>query len=223
MKIKKIIAIVLACVGMLSANAAETLATPLIVEQGQYGVAGGHALTPGGFLSAFFDDATFSGDGFAVSHLFTNDINEINNVFDAVFRTGALDVQFGLGVPANGGTIQVGDVSCQIGLEFAADCGATLSFVHTPLPAEFLSHEAAFTMTGQLVLGQVGLPNLIVDIEGSGIVTGSFRSSAREEIYNARYEFAVPEPSSALLLFTGVSALLVARRRRRSPDLCDRA
>jgi PEP-CTERM motif len=34
---------------------------------------------------------------------------------------------------------------------------------------------------------------------------------------------SVPEPSSALLLFTGVSALLVARRRRRSAGLCDRA
>ena len=184
MKIKKIIAIILAGVGMLSAGAAETLATPLIVEQGQYGFAGGKALTPTGFLFALFDDATFSGDGFAVSHLFNRDPNEINNIFDAVFMTGVLDRQFGLGASGiGGGTIQVGDVSCQIGLAFAADCGATLSFVHTPLPAEFLSHEAPFTMTGQLVLGQVGLPNLIVDIEGSGIVTGSFRSSAREEIY----------------------------------------
>ena len=34
---------------------------------------------------------------------------------------------------------------------------------------------------------------------------------------------SVPEPSSALLLFTGVSALLVARRRRRSAGLYDRA
>ena len=32
--------------------------------------------------------------------------------------------------------------------------------------------EAPFTMTGQLVIGQVGLPNLIVDIQGSGILTG---------------------------------------------------
>jgi len=92
-------------------------------------------------------------------------------------------------------------------------------------------------MMGQLVLGQVGLPNLIVDIEGSGIVTGVVENiiffppspvfppplpPVTVTAYRADYRFAVPEPSSALLLFTGVSALLVARRRRASAGLRDR-
>ena len=68
-------------------------------------------------------------------------------------------------------------------------------------------------MAGQLVVG-----NQTQNIAGSGtvhVVDVDLES-------NARYVFSVPEPSSALLLFTGVSALLVARRRGASAGLRDR-
>ncbi len=77
-----------------------------------------------------------------------------------------------------------------------------------------ISGEGPFTMTGQLVVG-----NQTQNTAGSGtvhVVDAGIQS-------NARYVFSVPEPSSALLLFTGVSALLVARRRRPSARLRDRA
>ena len=63
MKIKQIIAIILAGVGMLSAGAAETLATPLLVEQGGFFTIGAFGIAH----SRNFDGATFSGDNFAVS------------------------------------------------------------------------------------------------------------------------------------------------------------
>jgi len=225
MKRKQIIAIILAGVAMLSAGAAETLATPLLVEQGFY-----H--TTADFLGGTtnVDDATFSGDNFAVSNLG----NHESNYFEQVFITGILEVGFGVlsSSIASHGTIQVGDVSCQavtdnvvLGLPV---CGAALRFVHAPLTvppthppqAAIFVSEAPFTMMGQLVL-----PDLIVDIEGSGIVTGTadfFGAEGELTGYHATYNFAVPEPSSVLLLFTGVSALLVARRRRASAGLRDR-
>ena len=222
MKIKQIIAIILAGVGMLSAGAAETLATPLLVEQGGFFNLSG----PGTFQNG----GAFSGDNFAVS-IFASGTGV---GFEQVFTTGIYDVAFERGSPYFGGTIEVGDVSCQSHPDPAGpDCSGTLRFINQPLGfvPEFppVPHEAPFTMTGQLVLGRLGLPDLIVDIEGSGIVTGvvetvglppPFQGTATA--YRADYRFAVPEPSSALLLFTGISALLVARRRQASAGLRDR-
>ena len=83
------------------------------------------------------------------------------------------------GVHFLGGTIQVGDVSCQtLVVPSGPACSGTLRFIRQPLRfVPDLFHEAPFTMTGQLVIGQVGLPNLIFDIEGSGIVTGVVQTS----------------------------------------------
>jgi len=224
MKRKQIIAIILVGVGMLSAGAAETLATPLLVEQGGFFNSDG--------ISTIENRGAFSGDNFAVSIFdFGTGVG-----FQEVFTTGIYDVAFERGpfFGGFGGTIQVGDVSCQTfgGVLGGPDCSGTLRFISQPLTlVPDIFHEAPFTMTGQLVLGQVGLPNLIFDIEGSGIVTGAVHDETfllpplppiPVTTYIANYRFAVPEPSSALLLFTGVSALLVARRRRASAGLRDR-
>ena len=100
------------------------------------------------------------------------------------------------------------------------DCGGVMTFINPPIPIPPnlqpgpFTAEAPFTMTGQF-----GIQNLVVDIQGSGILHALTNDSFSTN--SARYEFAVPEPSSALLLFTGVSAVLVARRRRRSAGLRD--
>jgi len=218
MKTKKIVAIGVALVGVLSAGAAETLAAPLVVEQGFYSTFGSFCC--GGTLSS--DEATFSGDNFAVSNLGTHE----SNFFEQVFITGILDVRFGsLGPAGSHGTIQVGDVSCDVTFSPSPgvpDCGAALRFVHSPItipptnPQGF-SGQAPFTMTGQLVLGRLGLPDLTVDIEGSGIVTGTpfFDDAFPFGVgsYIARYEFAVPEPSTVVLVLSGLVAVGWSRRR----------
>ena len=220
MRIKQTIAIILAGVGMLSAGAAETRADPLLVTQGFFQT------------FQFFNHGTFSGDNFAVS-----DIDTVGGNFSAfpgqVFDTGIIVAGFGhvsgappsAFVPPGTGTIQVGNVSCQmspISNPTPPDCGGFMTFINPPIPippnlqpGDPFTAEAPFTMTGQLVI-----ENLVVDIQGSGILHALTNDSFTTN--SARYEFAVPEPSSALLLFTGMSALLVARRRRRSAGLRDR-
>jgi hypothetical protein len=210
MKIKKVIAIVLVGVGMLSAGAAETRAEPLLVNQGFFQT------------FEFFNLGTFSGANFSVS-----DISTGGGSFGAqVFTTGILQAGFGIAPNPGTGTIQVGNVSCQMIPAFDPNlpvCGGVMTFINPPipigppnLPDGSFAATAPFTMTGQLTLG----PNLTVDIVGSGILHALDSTQFAQS--NARYEFTVPEPSSAWLLFTGVSALLVARRRRRSVGLGDR-
>jgi hypothetical protein len=59
-------------------------------------------------------------------------------------------------------------------------------------------------MLGQLILGSLGLPNVIVDIKGSGVA----RLTQGESGDEVQYEFAtVPEPSTVLLLVTGLVAV----------------
>ena len=83
-------------------------------------------------------------------------------------------------------------------------------------------------MTGQLVLGRAGLPDLIVDIEGSGIVHGlSYNDSSPivsptwgpGGVYNARYEFALPEPSMVVLVVSGLVGVGWSRRRDGKPPV----
>ena len=127
MKTKKIVAIVVALVGVLSAGAAETLAAPLVVEQGLF------------FNSFFFADGTndgfFSGDDFAVSIFSVG----TGVGFEQVFTTGIWDVAFERGSGLLGGTIQVGDVSCQSHpdppIPAGPACSGTLRFINQPLPA----------------------------------------------------------------------------------------
>jgi len=218
MKMKKNIAIILGVVGILSGGAAETLAAPLVVEQGSYVTFGSFCC--GGILSS--DGATFSGDNFAVSNLGTHE----SNFFEQVFITGILDVRFGsLGPAGSHGTIQVGDVSCDVTFSPSPgvpNCGAALRFVHSPIAIippnpQGSSAQAPFTMTGQLVLGRSGLPDLIVDIEGSGNVTATpfFDDAFPSGVsgYIATYEFAVPEPSTVVLVLSGLVAVGWSRRR----------
>ena len=78
-------------------------------------------------------------------------------------------------------------------------------------------------MTGQLVLGRLGLPDLIVEIEGSGIVSGvvetagSFQPPPLPPITGtasrAVYSFGVPEPSTVVLVLSGLVAIGSSRRR----------
>ena len=152
---KKIVAISLTLIGILSAGAAETLAAPLVVEQGVFA------------NSAFFgdgrNDGAFSGDNFAVSIFATG----TGVGFGEVFTTGIWDVAFERGSHFLGGTIQVGDASCQTFPDTGPACSGTLRFVSQPLTlVPNIVHEAPFTMTGQLVLGRLGLPDLIVEIRG---------------------------------------------------------
>ena len=210
MKMKKIIAIILAGVGILSAGAAETLATPLVVEQGGF------------FNSSFFgsgqNNGAFSGDNFAVSIFATG----TGVGFEQVFTTGIYDVAFERGSNFLGGTIQVGDVSCQTHPSngIGPDCSGTLRFISQPLTlVPDIPHQAPFTMTGQLVLGRLGLPNLIVEIEGSGIVSGVVNNvvlpfpPGTATGYRADYRFAVPEPSTFVLLVSGLVAVGCSRSR----------
>ena len=208
---KKIVAISLTLIGILSAGAAETLAAPLVVEQG-------------GFFSSIFlgsgqNNGDFSGDNFAVTIFATG-----TGVFGGLFTTGIWDVVFERGSNFLGGTIQVGDVSCQTFPGTGPACSGTLRFISQPLTlVPNIVHEAPFTMTGQLVLGRLGLPDLIVEIEGSGIVTGvvetagSFQPPPLPPITGtasrAVYSFAVPEPSTVVLVLSGLVAVGWSRRR----------
>jgi len=210
MKVKKTIAIILGLVGILSAGATETLAAPLVVEQG-------------GFFSSIFlgsgqNNGDFSGDNFAVTIFATG-----TGVFGGVFTTGIWDVVFERGSNFLGGTIQVGDVSCQSHPDPAGPaCSGTLRFISQPLTlVPDIVHEAPFTMTGQLVLGRLGLPDLIVEIEGSGIVSGVVETVVLSppfppgtvNAYRAVYSFGVPEPSTVVLVLSGLVAVGWSRRR----------
>jgi hypothetical protein len=208
-KRKRIIASILGVIGILSTGAAETLATPLVVEQGFYFTH--QDFVTGGISN--FDQATFSGDHFAVFNLGTHEVDH----FEDVFITGVLDVETGLG---SHGTLQVGNVSCQITNE--PDCSAALRFIHAPLtiPPNFpggVVGEVPFTMTGQL-----GLSNLRVDIEGSGMVTGTVFTDIDGRVTgsNAQYTFApVPEPSTIVLMLSGLVAIGWRRKLRQPPIL----
>jgi len=76
-------------------------------------------------------------------------------------------------------------------------------------------------MTGQLVLGRLGLPDLIVEIEGSGIVSGVVETVVLSppfppgtvNAYRAVYSFGVPEPSTVVLVLSGLVAVGWSRRR----------
>ena len=210
MKVKKTIAIILGLVGILSAGATETLAAPLVVEQGVFA------------NSFFFDlgrnDGAFSGDNFAVSIFAVG----TGVGFGEVFTTGIYDVAFERGSLYLGGTIQVGDVSCQSHPGPGPACSGTLRFVSQPLTlVPDIPHEAPFTMTGQLVLGRLGLPDLIVEIEGSGIVSGVVETVVLSppfppgtvNAYRAVYSFGVPEPSTVVLVLSGLVAVGWSRRR----------
>ena len=212
MKVKKTIAIILGLVGILSAGATETLAAPLVVEQGVFA------------NSFFFDlgrnDGAFSGDNFAVSIFAVG----TGVGFGEVFTTGIWDVVFERGSNFLGGTIQVGDVSCQSHPGPGPASSGTLRFVSQPLTlVPDIPHEAPFTMTGQLVLGRLGLPDLIVEIEGSGIVSGVVETAGIPQppplppitgtAYRAEYRFGVPEPSTVVLVLSGLVAVGWSRRR----------
>ena len=170
MRIKQTIAIILAGVGMLSAGAAETRADPLLVTQGFFQT------------FQFTNQGTFSGDNFAVS-----DIDTAGGNFSAfpgqVFDTGIIVAGFGhvsgappsAFIPQGTGTIQVGNVSCQMIPIFdptLPDCGGVMTFINPPIPIPPnlqpgpFTAEAPFTMTGQLVL-----QNLVVDIQGAASCT----------------------------------------------------
>jgi hypothetical protein len=217
MKMKKIMGITFAMVGILSSAAAETRASPLVVDEGFFQA------------FAFFNIGTFSGDGFAASN-----VNTVGGSLSAFptqpFDTGIVVAGFGhfSGAPPNvffaggTGTIQIGNVSCQLSpfiIPGMPDCGGVLTFINTPItlppnltPGMSFTADAPFTATGQLVVGQMGSSNLIVDIQGSGIL----HALTNDGVMNsARYEFAaVPEPSTVVLMVSALVAVGWSRSRR---------
>jgi len=219
MKMKKIMAIIFGMVGILSSGAAETRASPLVVDEGFFQ------------SFAFFNIGTFSGDNFAVSNVNTGGGN-LSAFPGQPFDTGILVAGFGhfSGAPPNAfipggtGTVQIGNVSCQLSpvvIPGAPDCGGVLTFINPPItlppnltPGVSFTGEAPFTMTGQLVLGQMGQSDLIVDIVGSGVL----HALTNDGVMNsARYEFAaVPEPSTVVLVVSGLVAVGWSRRPRAS-------
>lgn len=82
MKMKKIIAIIFAMVGILSSGAAETRASPLVVDEGFFQ------------SFAFFNIGTFSGDNFAVSNVNTGG-GSLSAFPGQPFDTGILVAGFG--------------------------------------------------------------------------------------------------------------------------------
>ena len=176
---------------LILASSAETLAAPLVVEQGFYQT------------TAFAQTGTFSGVDFAVS------LNIGGGFFSTPsFNTGTFHVAFGTGAGAlsGPGTIQVDGVSCgTLFLPGAPDCRGDLTFIYQPnlLPTFNTTGEAPFTMTGQLIVGQSNLPNVTVDIEGSGIVHATNAAGLES---NARFDF-VPEPSTVALVLSGLVAV----------------
>jgi hypothetical protein len=220
---KKIIAVILGVVGILSAGAAEALAIPLVVEQGGF-------FNSVGFFE-IMNGAAFSGNNFAVS-IFA--VGTGVGGFEQVFTTGIYDVAFERGSHFLGGRIQVADVSCESHPDpDGPACSGNLRLINQPLPfvAEFppVPHEAPFTMTGQLVLGRLGLPDLIFDIEGSGIVTGVVESGVLPPPfppitvtnYRVTHQFAaVPEPSTVILVLSGLVAVGGRRWRGGKHLLC---
>ena len=208
MKTKKVIAIILAGVGMLGAGAAETRADSFVVEQGFFETARSTQ------FGTFSGVSTFSGDTFRVS-VSTGGGNFGGQVFTP--DTGILVAGFGniLGLPAfeasrvilGSGTIQVGtDVHCEmfpsIPVPGAPDCGGIMTFTNPPItlaPGSTAGQET-FTMTGQLHLG-----DLIEDIAGSGIVLATSGASFND---SALYNFSVPEPSTVVLVLSGLVAVV---------------
>ena len=215
MKRKKIIAIVLSVVGVLSVGAAEARADSFVVKQGFYET------------SNFHQNATFSGDNFAVDYFLGGGIGVEG---PGLFEEGLLLAAFGNWTPppsvppgtffgSGSGTIQVGDVSCEIAdFPDQPDCGGFLTFTSPPLgtpPPGFFMTEAPFTMTGKLVF-----PNMVVDLEGSGILHVTIDPFTQGGSL-ARYEFAaVPEPSTVVLVMSGLAAAGWSRRRRGKRSVC---
>jgi hypothetical protein len=189
---------------LILASSAETLGAPLAVRQGVYET------------TSSIQDATFSGDNnLAVSFTTSGGIGSTQ-----VFTTGILDGGLGsLGPPflvggGPGGTIQVDNVSCNTPAN--PNCGAALRFINPVIPIGppnmpngVFAGDAPFTMTGQLQIG-----TLFVDIVGSGFVhaectsptlcgPGSFQ----------RYDFVAAEPSTVVLVLSGLVAVGWSRWR----------
>jgi hypothetical protein len=206
---KKTVAIMLAGLGILLAGAAETVADPLVVKQGFFQT------------FAFFQEGTFSGDDFAVSDLVTGGGTFFGQVF--VPNNGILTGEFGtlatINIPIVQGTIHIGAGSCPTTFE-DPQCGGFLTFQNPPItiPSNFPADdnffgEAPFTMVGQLEVG-----NLTVAIEGSGIVHAGRCTSFGQpgpcfDGSFARYEFAAPEPSTLVLMLSGLVAVGLSRWR----------
>jgi hypothetical protein len=175
---------------LILASSAETLAAPLVVERGLYQIAPG------------FMSGTFSGDNFAVTGLNTN--GGVPSVSQGL-TTGIVVASFGSlasGVTTTSGTIQVGNDMCMPAFG-TPNCGGTLTFTNSPLPPPNLQNaDVPFMMTGQLVL-----PNLTVDIAGTGTLQW------RPFLFTGSATYQFPEPSTVVLALSGLVALGWSRWR----------
>jgi hypothetical protein len=204
MKMKKTVAIILAGLGILLPGAAETLAD--VVTQGFYQA------------DQFNQTANFSGNNLTVSITSTSG----GAIVSQVFTTGIVDARFGPGggtplIPA-AGSIQVPNDSCTFIFSSTGSCGGVLRFTNNPvipigppnMPNGVFAGDAPFTMTGDLVT-----PTGTTHIEmGSGFVHAQCTPSGPFCLNSfARYDFAVAEPSTVVLVLSGLVAFGWSRWR----------
>jgi len=186
---------------LILASSAEILGAPVAVRQGVYET-----------TSFFQGPVTFSGDNnLAVSFSTGGGVFTTTGILNG--GVGSLAPPFLVG-GGPGGTIQVDNVSCNAPSN--PNCGAALTFINPVIPIGppnmpngVFAGDAPFTMTGQLQIG-----NLFVDIVGSGFLhlectfptlcgPGSF----------ARYDFVAAEPSTVVLVLSGLVAVGWSRWR----------
>jgi len=140
---------------------------------------------------------------------------------------GSLDISMGFFASNGSGTVQLGGVSYTVP-SVGADIGLSARAAPVILPP--MSAGATLTAPFELISSQLflydlgGEPTTLFPLVGSGIarieLTPNRFGEPLWEFSQATYEFSpVPEPTSLLLLGTGVLALAAKRQWRRSlPD-----
>jgi hypothetical protein len=130
------------------------------------------------------------------------------------------------GSNSNNGQITVGQDICRWGFQPGqgfqlGDCGFLTLIASTPIPPNptpgqvFFTDPIHFVAAGHLNVGTG------YDVFGAGSLTGAYCTSVDcslnpflNSIPSQSWVFSVPEPSTFLLLFTGLSALALRLRRR---------
>ena len=179
-------------------------------------------ITDGSFISPA--DTSFGGvfgDGFAIAY------QSFNN-----FGLGSIQLLSfsSLETSTTSGQITVGQDICRWGFIAGGfqqrDCGfltlvASTPILSNPTPGEaFITDPIHFVAAGHLNVGTG------YDVFGSGSVTAAyctFLDCSTNPVFNSiphqTWVFSVPEPSTFLLLFTGLSALALRLRRGAPTDV----
>jgi len=190
-----------------------------------FGISTANALTitDGSFRSPF--DTSFgnvSGDGFAISYQSFNNFG-LGSIQQLSFSS--------LESSTTNGQITVGQDICRWGFNPGAgiqlgNCGfltliASTPILTNPTPGQvFITDPIHFVAAGHLNVGTG------YDVFGSGSVTAAYCvivdcsiSPVGNVVPSQSWVFSVPEPSTFLLLFTGLSALALRLRRGAPTDV----